>query len=157
MKLIPIALGAVTRSDCFGYCSWTLPLDISLLMNHHSSVCQMAWVSDKNRVTRNCQSCLAAPMTTQPFNRWLHSGKLTWQLNMDPEWGCISYWKWWYSIAMLVQQMAKQRPYLRIRFRPRFRARLWLWHHRRTAPRAHVGGRTWDISTVGWCKSLIAS
>ncbi len=63
-----------SRWNWYRYLSWALPLDISLLMNHNSSVCQMAWVSDKNRVTRNCQSCLAAPMTTQPFKRWLHSG-----------------------------------------------------------------------------------
>ena len=34
----------------------------------------------------------------------LPSGKLTWQWKMDPDWRCISYWKWWYSIAMLVYQ-----------------------------------------------------
>ncbi len=28
------------------------------------------------------------------------SGKLTWQWKMNPDWRCIHYWKWGFSIAM---------------------------------------------------------
>ena len=34
----------------------------------------------------------------------IHSGRQTWQWKMNPKWRCISYWKWWYSFAVLVYQ-----------------------------------------------------
>ena len=43
-----------------------------------------------------CAGCLVSSITlTQNFCKKLtvHSGKLTWQQNMDPLWGCISYEK----------------------------------------------------------------
>ena len=58
-----------------------------------------------------------------------------WQWKMDPEWRCISYWKWWYSIAMLVYQR--------------------VYHQISGMDQWFATDLNWDTSVVGGCNFVL--